>query len=98
MSDELQNAKVLCGKCRSSVQGPTAPEAGDIITCSNADCGNSDTYENVHAECQAYYQDQASRALQNQMKGMAKKGKFITMTYSGTEIPHRDYKFVLDII
>ncbi len=84
-------AKVLCGKCLVEVQGPDEPSDDSIFTC--PECGRSDTHAAIVEEVGNYYRDMVAKKLDDQMKDITRRSKFISV--EGFNPPDREYRFIL---
>lgn len=84
-------ATALCAACRKPVQ--PLPEAGeDHWGC--PDCGISDTQDNVLQEVKDHIVEQVSGGLDDKLRDVARKSKFIT--YKPGATTHRSYRFISD--
>lgn len=82
---------ILCGSCKTPVQGPSEPADDDIIKCAN--CGQSDCFGVVLESITRYATDAAGRHLQQRAKQAVRGSKFIT--FKADPIPNRTYRWIV---
>lgn len=82
---------ILCGSCKTPVEGPAEPSDDDVIKCVN--CGQSDRYADVIESVTSYATDMAGRFLQQTAKDAVRGSKF--MTFSADPMPNRSYRWIV---
>jgi hypothetical protein len=82
---------ILCGNCRTPVEGPEEPRPEDQITCSN--CGQSDKFEAVLESAKAFATDSAANSLNTSLAKAVKGSKFVK--FKASPIPRRAYKWII---
>jgi len=85
------NHDILCGNCKTPVQGPTEPSDDDVIKCSS--CGQADRYADVLESAKEYATDAAARHLQKSAEDAVRGSKF--MTFKADPVPHRHYRWIV---
>lgn len=93
MSDGPEFRNVKCAACQTILQGPAEPNPNDRFTCPS--CGQGDTHENIMREVGEYAQEQAAKHLQDSIRGVASRHKWIQATVK--PIPPREYRFIVDL-
>ena len=82
---------VLCGTCRVEVEGPTEPYPDARYACPV--CGNSDTFDNVSASCNAFAEEFLGNKLQESLVKSMRGSDFIEVT--AQPINNGPYPFIL---
>lgn len=85
--------KILCGSCKSVLEGPTEPKPDDVVTC--AGCGQHDTFQNVMAEVKQYVVDRTAKMISDSMANAVRGSKFIKVTSKPG--PQRSYRFIAEM-
>ena len=85
--------KALCGAHKVALVAVADHDPEDWWACPI--CGRGDTRQNVLREVGEHTKEVAARHLQEQMRDVARKSKF--MTFKGATIPQRSYRFVVNL-
>jgi hypothetical protein len=85
-------SRILCGSCRADIEGPKDFTNESVFRC--PECGQSDTYENIVKEAQAYFEDAVAKHFDKTLSKIARGSS--AMTYTGSNRPTRSYRFILD--
>jgi hypothetical protein len=85
---------ILCGVCRGDLTGPSDFDNATVFKCSG--CGQTEQYGKIVEEAQAYFTDVVAGRFDDQLAGIAKGNKFITVT--PFDRPKRTYRYILDNI
>ena len=79
-----------CGQCKAPLKGPADPKPEDTLSCPV--CGTGDTLQNVRLEVEQFIKEEAAKAYENMLRGVASKSD--TFTFNETPRPKGVYRFV----
>ncbi len=93
----MSTQRILCGKCRSDLTGPADHNNESIFKCPT--CGQEEKFGEIVKEAQAYFTDVVKARLDKQLDRIAGQGnRFLRVTVTKFDPPHRDYRFILDAV
>jgi hypothetical protein len=80
--------EILCGKCRTAVEGPAEPAPDDVVTCPS--CGRSARFDDAVAEASAYFES-AMAEFEELLWNWKRRAA------DGKPVDEREYRFIVDL-